>query len=272
MRGTPSQGQAAIRPGDSSIRWAWREASPVPARTPPHCALCSAAPPSHALGPRRAGPAPPHGSAPRTHPSPTTTHLMACMGAGRAGAAASELRRNTRAAAVADRSRAQSRAAGDSRVPPSARRGDSRAWPAGGAGFPEKSGEVRPGCPPPQPVPEPRPRTPRWLGAGTGAQYSPMPRVTPAKGQRRRAITTHLHMRKGLCAHVAASRKTTPRALPPSDQAPAAGLPGLPSPRPAPPLPRRAAQPAVPSPTGPPTSLRWSPPGPSARRCYPAAP
>lgn len=40
------------------------------------------------------GPTPPGkpgraASAPRTHPSPTTTHLMACMGAGRAGAAAS---------------------------------------------------------------------------------------------------------------------------------------------------------------------------------------
>lgn len=76
-------------------------------------------------------------SAPRTHPSPTTTHLMACMGAGQAGGRGREpsCGEMPGAAAAADPSRAPSRAAGDSRAPPSAGRGDSRARRVGGAGL-----------------------------------------------------------------------------------------------------------------------------------------
>lgn len=109
---------------------------------PGSLAPCAHAPPPSALAaPRGPRPAredplsqPPPGEPGRRrpprrapHPSPTTTHLMACMGAGREGAAARpSCGEMPGAAAAADRSRARSRAAGEAELP-SVGRGDSRA-------------------------------------------------------------------------------------------------------------------------------------------------
>lgn len=76
----------------------------------------------------------PCGSGQRTHPSPTTTHLMACMGAGPGGGGRGRepsCGEMPGAAAAADPN--AERAAGDSRAPPSVGCEDSRVR-AGGAG------------------------------------------------------------------------------------------------------------------------------------------
>lgn len=76
----------------------------------------------------------PCGSGQRTHPSPTTTHLMACMGAGPGGGGRGRepsCGEMPGAAAAADPN--AERAAGDSRAPPSVWCEDSRVR-AGGAG------------------------------------------------------------------------------------------------------------------------------------------
>lgn len=100
------------------------------ARTPRVCLPRPAEPhPVAAYQPLR-----PCGSGQRTHPSPTTTHLMACMGAGPGGGGRGRepsCGEMPGAAAAADPN--AERAAGDSRAPPSVGCEDSRAR-AGGAG------------------------------------------------------------------------------------------------------------------------------------------
>jgi hypothetical protein len=103
---------------------------PAPLAAPPRRAAPRSRPPAPLSPPRPGGPGP------RTHPSPTTTHLMACMGAGPGGGGRGRepsCGEMPGAAAAADPS--AERAAGDSRAPPSAGREDSRARGGrGGAG------------------------------------------------------------------------------------------------------------------------------------------
>lgn len=114
-----ARGRAVVGARQSCLAWTPRVCLPRPAE--PH--------PVAAYQPLR-----PCGSGQRTHPSPTTTHLMACMGAGPGGGGRGRepsCGERPGAAAAADPN--AERAAGDSRAPPSVGCEDSRVR-AGGAG------------------------------------------------------------------------------------------------------------------------------------------
>lgn len=153
MRPGPTHREHRAEAEQHQVCLGWKKVDSL-SLTPPHQALDAR---GRATGARRSSlartprvysprPAEPHPiaacqslrlcrSGQRTHPSPTTTHLMACMGAGKGGGGGRGREPSCGempgAAAAADPN--AERAAGDSRVPPSAGCEDSRVC-AGGAG------------------------------------------------------------------------------------------------------------------------------------------